>query len=290
MSLEVTHTTVKNILTRTSGFLSTVTSHSLQPYRGCTFGNALCGTGCYVQHNPYVMQGREWGSFLEVRDNAARSYRDNHARESAWARRNRGGFSIFCSSSTDPFLPQEPRFGMTRSVLEAMLDLPPDLLILQTHSHTLLQALPLIGTLNRTCRLRVHVSIETDRDRLPGLPPPASSVEHRFQACRELKRAGIEVAVTVAPLLPIEDAHRFFARIAEVADAVVLDHFIGGDGSHDGMRTRHTALPEAMQQVEPDSLRIQYRDRMAAIAAEHLPGRVGIHIDGFAGRYQRTPM
>jgi DNA repair photolyase len=303
--MEIIQTTIRNILTRTSGFLSTVTSHSLQPYRGCTFGNALCGAGCYVRHNRYVTQGREWGSFLEVRENASQSYRDNQAREAAWARRNRGTFSIFCSSSTDPFLPQERSFGVTRSVLEAMLELPPDLLILQTHSHTVLQALPVIVALNDTgvpyqdqpspagrspCplrqRVRVHVSIESDRDRLPGLPPPASSVENRFHACAELKRAGIEVVVTVAPLLPIEEPRRFFERIAEVADGVVLDHFIGGDGSSDGSRTLRTLLPEAMRRVDPESLRIEYRDRMAAIAKEFLPSRVGINIDGFAGRYQ----
>jgi hypothetical protein len=71
MSVDITETTVKNILTRTSGYLRTVTSHSLQPYRGRTFGNSLCGVGCYVQHNGHVLQGRPWGGFLEVRTNAA---------------------------------------------------------------------------------------------------------------------------------------------------------------------------------------------------------------------------
>jgi hypothetical protein len=85
--------------------------------------------------------------------------------------------------------------------------------------------------------------------------------------------------------LPIENPERFFARIAEVVDAVVVDHFIQGDGSADGARTLRTALPQAMWQVDPESVDLGYRDRMAAIAARHLPGRVGINIDGFAGRY-----
>jgi hypothetical protein len=70
-----------------------------------------------------------------------------------------------------------------------------------------------------------------------------------------------------------------------VADAVVLDHFIGGDGSSDGSRTSRTPLPDAMRQIDPESLELTYRDRMAAIARKHLPGRVGLNIDGFAGRY-----
>ena len=65
-------TTIQSVLTRTSGFLETVCSHSLQPYRGCPFGASLCGVGCYVQHSLHVTRGRPWGSFLEVRTNAAR--------------------------------------------------------------------------------------------------------------------------------------------------------------------------------------------------------------------------
>src|SRR5207249_4481658 len=123
-----------SVLTRTSGFLKTVTSHSLQPYRGCPFGQSLCGAGCYVRHNTYVTRGREWGTFLEVRADAAEAYRRSYARERAWARRSRGGFSIFLSSATEPFPPPESRHGVTRRVLGAMLDLPPDALIVQTHS------------------------------------------------------------------------------------------------------------------------------------------------------------
>jgi hypothetical protein len=135
--------------------------------------------------------------------------------------------------------------------------------------------------------LRFHLSIESDLDRLPGLPPPASSVEQRFEAARRLKEAGQRVVITVAPLLPIARAEAFFSRIAEVADAVVIDHFIGGDGTPDasGARTRRTPLPQAMARVEPLSVALDYRDRIVAIARSILPGRVGVGIDGFAGRF-----
>jgi DNA repair photolyase len=283
--MTVTETTVKNILTRTTGFLRTVTSHSLQPYRGCSFGNALCGVGCYVRHNGHVSRGREWGSFLEVRTNAADAYRASHARESRWARQTRGRFSIFCSSATDPYVPQEARHRVTESVLRAMVERPPDLLILQTHSHAVLRDLELLLELKRSCDVRVHVSIESDRETLPGLPPPPCPVQKRLLACAALKAAGLYTVVTVSPLLPIENPEQFFRRIAEVADAVVIDHFIQGDGSAAGGRTLKTALPAAMQAVAPESTSLAYRDRMVAIARRLIPGRVGVNIDGFAGRY-----
>jgi hypothetical protein len=104
-------------------------------------------------------------------------------------------------------------------------------------------------------------------------------------AIGRVRDAGIFSVVTVSPLLPIRDPHGFFRDLAVVADAVVIDHFIGGDGSRDGSRTRRTALPMAMLEVDPASDRVEYRDNMAEIAARHFPGRVGIGPEGFAGRY-----
>jgi DNA repair photolyase len=280
--LTVSEVQVGEILTRASGFLRAVSSHSLQPYRGCTFGRSLCGVGCYVRQSPWVTRGREWGTFLEVRTNAAAAYLASCARERAWARR-RGRFSIFLSSATDPFLPQESRYGVTRSVLEAMLDEPPDELILQTHGDRVVDAVALCAELARRCDLRVHISIESDRDRLPGLPPPAASVAARLAAAGQLRAAGLKVVVTVAPLHPIADPEGFFAHIAAVADAVVIDHFIVGDGSPDGSRTRRTRLPEAMAALDPSSLGLDYRDRMVACARTIMPGRVGVSAAGFAG-------
>lgn len=284
--LAVAQVDIGNVLTRTTGYLRTITSHSLQPYRGCPLGRSLCGVGCYVQHNRWLTKGREWGSFLDVRTNAAVSYRRHAEREARWARRERGTFSIFLSSATEPFPPQERRYGATRSVLEAMLDQPPDTLVVQTHSHRVSAHVSLLLKLARRCALRVHLSIETDRERMPGLPSHASPIGRRFEAAECLRAAGIRTVVTVSPLLPIHDPGHFFARIAEVADAVVLDHFIGGDGSKAGTRTRTTRLPGAMAAVDPSSVDLAYRDRMADIAQRHLPGRVGIGIDGFAGRFE----
>lgn len=289
MAITVTTARVRSILTRSSGYLKTVCSHSLQPYRGCSFGKSLCGVGCYVKHNPFVTRGAEWGSFLEVRENAADAYLARVDRERRWARASRGRFSIFMSSATDPFVPHERRFGVTGAVLRAMVASPPDELIVQTHTHLVTERLDAIAALSERCALRVHISIESDRDRLPGLPPPASSVDRRFEAAAALRGAGIHVVITVAPLLPIADPDGFFGRISECADAVVIDHFVGGDGSSDGGRTLRTQLPEAMAAVHPASVHIAYREEIVSIAQRRMPGRVGVGIDGFAGRLLVPP-
>ena len=283
--MQVTLREIGNVLTRTTGFLKTVTSHSLQPYSGCTFGNSLCGVGCYVRHNSFVTRGRPWGGFLEVRENAASSYRRHWRPERNWARRRRGGFGIFLSSSTEPFLPHEFRHRVTKRVLEAMLERPPDLLVLQTHSHRVTEYSDLYLDLSQRCRLRVHVSIETDLDAVAGLPRHASSVDRRFEAAERLRRLGLFTVITVSPLLPIRDPERFFRRVGESADRVVIDHFVEGDGTPDGSRTLKTGLPRAMKQIDGSSIDLAYRDRMVQVAQDILPGRVGVSIDGFAGRY-----
>ncbi len=39
-----------------------------------------------------------------------------------------------------------------------------------------------------------------------------------------------------------------------------------------------------MEQIEPGTSQLAYRDRMIALARTLLPGRVGVGADGFAGR------
>jgi DNA repair photolyase len=239
-----------------------------------------------MRANGFVNKGRDWGSFLEVRTNAADSYRANLEREKRWAQKELGKFGIFCASATDPFLPQERQYRVTESLLNAMLLSPPDELILQTHSRFVTDYVDIYEKLGKVCELRFHVSIETDRDSLPGLPPPASSIEQRLSACEFLSQKGFRIVVIVAPLLPIADPEKFFRRIGRVASAVVIDHFILGDGTPDGRLTKKTPLPIAMAEVDPESLTLAYRDEMVKLARKILPGRVGVSAGGFAGHYQ----
>lgn len=275
----------RSILTRTGGYLRPVCSHSLNPYIGCGYGRTLCGAGCYVRANGWLTRGRDWGGFLEVKINAPEIYRSTVAAERRWARRRGGPFSVFLSSSTEPWQPAERRYRVTRRLLDAMNADPPDALILQTHAALILEDRERIVSLLDRARVRVHVSIETDRDRLPGLPAPPCPVRRRIEVVRALSRAGVPVVVCVAPLLPIARPEAFFASLAEAgARAVVIDHFIGGDGTAEGSRTRRTRLPQAMERVLPESLQLSYRDRMAAVAGRYLP--VGLSAAGFSGEYR----
>jgi len=277
----------KSILTRTSGYLKTVSSHSLNPYVGCGFGRSACGEGCYVRFNQWLMRGREWGRFVDVKINSREVYLQTVEKEKKWARKNGGRFSIFFSSSTDPWQPVERKYRLTRQLLKAMQGAPPDQLILQTHSTFILDDLDRIQSLSGMCGLRVHISIEGDRDRLPGLPPPPCSLEDRMEVLKKLVDRGIQTVACLSPLYPMKAPDAFFSRLSKIGiSAVVIDHFIQGDGTPDGSRTLHTKLPQAMTEVAPESVDLSYRDAVARIAGKYLP--VGISASGFAGHYRPT--
>ena len=88
----------------------------------------------------------------------------------------------------------------------------------------------------------------------------------------------------LSPLYPMQQPDAFFEQLAEAgASAVVIDHFIEGDGTAEGSRTWKTALPRSMAAVDAASTRLEYRDRIAAIAKNYLP--VGLSAAGFAGQY-----
>ena len=282
--MKITETLCSSILNRTSGYLMEVCSHSLNPYIGCGYGNSSCGEGCYVQFNQWLLRGREWGSFVDVKINADKVYCKTVQAERRWAERKGVPFSIFFSSSTDPWQPIEKKFRVTQRILNAMLEEVPDILILQTHSAMILDDIECIVSLDQLCDLRVHLSIEGDQDTLPGLPPPPCSVDQRINLVKELALRGITVVVCMSPLYPMRDPNYFFTRLVESgASAIVIDHFIGGDGTQNGSRTRRTKLPLAIKSVDEQALELSYREKIATIARNYLP--VGISSSGFAGVY-----
>jgi DNA repair photolyase len=283
-SMQINLIQSKTLLTRSSGYLKGVCSHSLNPYSGCGYGLSSCGEGCYVRFNQWLTRGREWGKFVDVKINAKELYIQSAEKEKNWAHQRSIPFTIFMSSSTDPWQPAEKKYRVTRAVLQAMATCPPDTLILQTHSANILDDQETLLELAQRCSLRVHISIEGDRNRLPGLPSPPCSVEQRISALEQLSAQGLKTVACLSPLYPLENPQLFFTRLKSAgADAVIIDHFIEGDGTAEGSRTLKTRLPVAMSQVQEDSVYLPYRNQIINIARTFLP--VGVSAEGFAGHY-----
>jgi DNA repair photolyase len=240
----------RTILNPTGGYLGEGFTHTVNLYRGCALGNSLCGLYCYAQWNPHHTLGRAWGSFLDVKTGVVEAYRAQYDR----LKQPRTGppkpLRVFMSSVTEPYPPQERAARRTRRLLEAMIERPPELLVLQSHTTLAVDDLALLQELHRKCQLQVNITIETDK---ASLPPPfarhAFAPAERIGALRTLREAGLCTVAAVSPLLPLDDPHRFARELERAAERVVLDHYLLGDGSREGQRTKQTRLPMLLERA-----------------------------------------
>lgn len=236
----------KSILTPTSGFLGSGFTHTINIYSGCAFANSVCGTYCYAQHNHWITKGRPWG-FYGAKHNVVSAYNKEFDRLKRPRRGDPKFLRIYMSSSTDPYLPQERSLGLTRLLLEAMLVRPPDGLVIQTHATLIERDLDLIQDLATRTAVWVSITVETDQEILPGFPKHASSPAARIEVLRKFRAAGIPTQATISPLLPLANVTRFAHSLGQAADRVVVDHYLLGDGSNGGWRTRQTEFPKLLE-------------------------------------------
>jgi DNA repair photolyase len=230
--MNIVEDNAKSILTETGGFLHSFT-HTINPYNGCQLGLSLCGYYCYARaFNPKI---KSWGNYLIVKSNADILYRKEYAMLKDKPK-------IFMSSVTDPYPPIEYKYNITRKILESMIEFPPMQLVIQTHTPNPLRDLALIDKLNNLSNLSIHISIETDMENKELVRCYKTRLRHiysikdRLEALRKFRDMNIRSVATISPLLPLLDPHEFAERVNNVADYVILDHFLLGDGSN-GTRT-----------------------------------------------------
>jgi DNA repair photolyase len=224
----------KTILTKAQGYLDAGFTHSLNPYAGCIFACKYC----YVRELP-VQKFREqpWGDWLDVKVNAAERYRE----EMAGLRRKGQPVRLFMSSATDPYQPAEREAKVTRRLLEAMLEAPPDSLVVQTRSPLVARDADLLARLAGLCRVVVSMTIETDREDMKRLfAPSAPGIGLRMKALKEVHDAGIPTQAAVSPVLPFTP--EFPKKLLGIADRIWIDTMAIGDGER-GRRSERLGMP-----------------------------------------------
>nr|WP_255654393.1 radical SAM protein [Cohnella sp. REN36] len=223
-------------MTPATGFLAGYT-HTLNPYVGCAYGCSYC----YVRRLPVALfRGEPWGEWAQPKAGDPATL----ARELARAKR-KGPVTVFFSSVTDPYQPLEAKERLTRALLAAMADEPPDFVLLQTRGPLVTRDVDVLRRLGD--RVRVSVTVESDRDDMRrALTPSAPPYAARLAALRALREAGVPTQAAVSPLLPYTPA--FAAQIAAVAPRVVVDDYFRGDGSG-GRRSERLGMREAYAQL-----------------------------------------
>lgn len=164
---------------------------TLNPYSGCAFGCSYC----YVpplKAKLGVKLPAPWGSFVEVKQNAAEVLRKQMRRIGPDER-------IAIGTATDPYQPVEQQFRITRSLLEQLCfcDNPVSLV---TRSPLILRDMDI---LRKMPNLRISMSIPTSDDTVRrAFEPNATAIPGRLEAVRRLKEQGISVGIMWAPILP----------------------------------------------------------------------------------------
>jgi DNA repair photolyase len=229
MKAVIEHKTPKQLLTPASGFL-TGYSHTLNPYVGCAFACSYC----YVRRMPVALfREGAWGTWVDVKQGVSQLWRKELTRA-----RKKGAVTIFMSSSTDPYQPIEYKEQVTRILLEAMVEDPPDFLFVQTRSPLVTRDMDLF--LQMGDRVRVSVTVETDLEEIRKLfSPAAPPIPARLKAIEKINNAGIPIQATIAPLLPC--SNEFAKKLSDIVDRVCLDDYFMGDGSK-GKRTEQLGI------------------------------------------------
>ncbi|HPL92831.1 MAG TPA: radical SAM protein [bacterium] len=161
----------------------------INPYVGC---NHAC-LYCYARFmKRFTGHDEPWGEFVDVKINAPDLIPSNTLKYR--------GKSIFIASVTDPYLPLERKYQLTRRVLEKLIPLRPKLGI-QSKSDLIVRDIDL---LKQFVDCEVGLTITTLDEKLQQeLEPTASSPERRIKALEELHQAGLKTYVFIGPILPL---------------------------------------------------------------------------------------
>ncbi|HSB61034.1 MAG TPA: radical SAM protein [Vicinamibacteria bacterium] len=170
---------------------------TVNPYRGCAMGCRYC-YAAYTHGFMGIDAPEDFHSVVYLKTGA----------EAETARRllpiARKGDLVALGTATDPYQPAEAEARITRRFLESVAGLRRVRLGITTKGALILRDLDLLRRIHERSRLSVHVSlISLDAGLLRRAEPWAPSPEARLEVMRRLAEAGIRVALSVAPVLPL---------------------------------------------------------------------------------------
>ncbi len=166
---------------------------SLMPYDKCDFRCVYCCTGAQGVSKTSVPEAE---LLAAVRHGLAAVSPDE---------------LVILGCFSDAYPNREERLGITRAVLEELVDQNRRILIV-TKSRTILRDIDLLQRHRNYGRVQISIC-STDNVALKRLDPGAPSVDERFATLRTLAAAGIEVGLNALPLVPgVSDVEDLLAR------------------------------------------------------------------------------
>lgn len=185
---------------------------SINPFAGCEHGCIYCyARSSHAYHD--LSPGLDFESRLFAKPSAAALLRTELAKP------NYRAAPIAIGTNTDGYQPAEREWGITRSILEILLETRHPL-YLTTKSDRLLRDIDLLAQMAHQQLVAVAISITTlDADLARRLEPRAPHPQRRLAAVRALCDAGIPVQVNLSPIIPAITDHEIETLIAAASSA-----------------------------------------------------------------------
>ena len=169
--------------------------YTVNCYRGCSHGCTYCFSRPTHEYLGYGA-GTDFERKIIAKVRAPELLRQELAKRS-WK-----GDIIMFSFTSDPYIPLEANYKLTRRCLEVCLEFRNPIGVI-TKSALIRRDIDILQQIARDASLSVFISIPfADYDIARAVEPFAPSPDARFKAMKELAEAGIDVGIGIAPVVP----------------------------------------------------------------------------------------
>lgn len=169
--------------------------YTVNCYRGCIHGCTYCFSRPTHEYLGYGA-GTDFDRKIVVKVNAPKLLRQELMKPS-WK-----GDEIVFSFTSDPYVPLESHYKLTRQCLEICAEFHQPIGII-TKSALIRRDIDVLQELSRNASLAVFFTIPfTDVETARAVEPYAPLPEARFHAMQKLADAGITVGIGIAPVIP----------------------------------------------------------------------------------------
>jgi DNA repair photolyase len=169
--------------------------YTVNCYRGCSHGCTYCFSRPTHEYLGYGA-GTDFERKIVAKVRAPELLREELLKRS-WK-----GDIIMFSFTSDPYIPLEANYKLTRRCLEVCLEFRNPIGVI-TKSALIRRDIDVLQQIAREASLSVFISIPfADYDIARAVEPFAPSPDARFKAMKELAEAGIDVGIGIAPVVP----------------------------------------------------------------------------------------
>jgi len=189
---------------------SRLADYCINPYVGCQHACSYCYANPLTRR--FSRHSEPWGEFVYVKINAPEVLRKEISS------RKKG--QIFISSLTDAYQPIEKKYGLTRKLLEIVLESQFPVCI-QTKSSLVTRDVDL---LRKFGDCEVGFTITTlDESVRKNFEPFSSPIKERLEALKLLQENGIRTYIFVGPVLPYL-TDKSIEELVKIASELKVDH------------------------------------------------------------------